>query len=94
MNHSQIIGVRERTQSTLLELIGIGQQALRRATDYAKERVFERLFSLKDKVTGHKGSGLGLCFVREAAELHGGHASLENRTDEEGAEATFWVPAG
>ena len=33
-------------------------------------------------------------FVREAAELHGGHASLENRTDAEGAEATFWVPGG
>lgn len=62
--------------------------------DYAKERVFERLFSLKDKVTGHKGSGLGLCFVREAAELHGGYATLENRSEGTGAVATFWVPVG
>ena len=44
--------------------------------DYAQERVFERFYSLKHTVTGRKSSGLGLCFVKEAAELHGGSISL------------------
>lgn len=44
--------------------------------DYAQERVFERFYSLKHTVTGRKSSGLGLCFVKEAAELHGGSIKL------------------
>lgn len=47
--------------------------------DYAESRVFERFYSLRNAVTGRKGSGLGLCFVREAAELHGGSIELQNR---------------
>ena len=58
--------------------------------DYAVERVFERFFSLKHSATGRKGSGLGLCFVREAMELHGGEVKLENRpSPENGARATL-----
>ena len=60
--------------------------------DYALDRVFDRLFSLRDKVTGRKGSGLGLCFVREAAELHGGHAALVNLSGGVGARGVIWVP--
>jgi two-component system sensor histidine kinase CreC len=47
--------------------------------DYAEERVFERFYSLRNSEAGRKGSGLGLCFVREAAELHGGRIELHNR---------------
>jgi two-component system sensor histidine kinase CreC len=47
--------------------------------DYALPRVFERFYSLKHPLTGRKGSGLGLCFVREAAELHSGSVTLTNR---------------
>ena len=57
--------------------------------DYAREKVFERFYSLKGQVTGKKSSGLGLCFVREAAELHGGSAVLENRSDQQGAKVTM-----
>lgn len=46
--------------------------------DFAKERVFERFYSLPRPATGHKSSGLGLCFVREVALLHGGTIALEN----------------
>ena len=60
--------------------------------DYAVGRIFDRLYSLKDKVTGRKGSGLGLCFVREAAELHGGHVALVNLPEGSGARGVFWIP--
>lgn len=46
--------------------------------DYAVPRLFERFYSLKHKQTGRKGSGLGLCFAKEAAELHGGALTLRN----------------
>jgi two-component system sensor histidine kinase CreC len=58
---------------------------------YALERVFERFYSLPRADTGRKSSGLGLSIVREIARLHGGEATLENRS-EGGARATLVVP--
>ena len=49
--------------------------------DYAVGRVFDRFYSLKNEVTGRKGSGIGLSFVRSTMALHGGDASLENRSE-------------
>lgn len=60
--------------------------------DYAMERVFERFYSLQHPDTGKKSSGLGLCFVREAAELHQGKASLRNREDGKGVIAELMLP--
>lgn len=60
--------------------------------DYALPRVFERFYSLSHPSSGRKSSGLGLCFVREAAELHHGEASLVNRQDRTGAVATLSLP--
>jgi two-component system sensor histidine kinase CreC len=60
--------------------------------DYALDRVFERFYSLRDPASGKKSSGLGLCFVREAAQLHGGQATITNRTDNSGAIATLIIP--
>ncbi|HSJ01301.1 MAG: two-component system sensor histidine kinase CreC [Verrucomicrobium sp.] len=61
--------------------------------DYAKKRVFERFYSLPRPQTGRKSSGLGLCFVKEAALLHRGKVELENRDGGRGARATFSLPA-
>ena len=61
--------------------------------DYARERVFDRFYSLQRPATGKKSSGLGLCFVREAAALHGGSATLENRPDRKGARAVLTLRA-
>jgi two-component system sensor histidine kinase CreC len=47
--------------------------------DYALGRVFERFYSLPRPDGGGRSSGLGLPFVAEVAELHGGRASLANR---------------
>lgn len=47
--------------------------------EYAEGRVFERFYSLKNEVTGRKGSGIGLSFVQSTMELHGGGAKLSNR---------------
>ncbi len=60
--------------------------------DYATERVFERFYSLQHQDTGKKSSGLGLCFVREAADLHQGKASLRNREDATGVVAELLLP--
>jgi two-component system sensor histidine kinase CreC len=48
--------------------------------DYARERVFERFYSLRHHGNHRKGTGLGLTLVKEAAELHGGSITLEPAT--------------
>jgi two-component system sensor histidine kinase CreC len=60
--------------------------------DYALARVFERFYSLPRPDNGQRGSGLGLCFVAQVADLHGGIATLENRPGG-GACATLRLPA-
>lgn len=59
---------------------------------YALERAFERFYSMPRPDGSSRSSGLGLCFVAEAAALHGGHATLGNR-EGGGAVATLALPA-
>lgn len=47
--------------------------------DYARERVFERFYSLPRPDGGSRSSGIGLAFVAEVAQLHGGSARLDGR---------------
>jgi two-component system sensor histidine kinase CreC len=58
---------------------------------YACERLFERFYSLPRPHSGRKGTGLGLAFVREVADLHGGQATLQNHNNG-GAEAVLRLP--
>lgn len=44
--------------------------------DFAREKIFERFFSLRHHAVGRKGTGLGLTLVREAAGLHRGTIHL------------------
>ena len=67
--------------------------------DYAIERVFDRFYSLPRHEGGPRSSGLGLCFVREIAQLHRGSVTIGNRaatTDGAGgsigAVATLTIP--
>jgi two-component system sensor histidine kinase CreC len=60
--------------------------------DYALPRLFERFYSLQRPGTGRKSSGLGLCFVREAAALHGGSIEVANRSGTTGTRATLRLP--
>lgn len=59
--------------------------------EYALAHAFDRFYSLPRPDTGRKSSGLGLTLVKEVAELHGGHARLENR-HEGGAQANLLLP--
>ena len=59
--------------------------------DFARDKVFDRFYSLRHHTCGRKGSGLGLTLVREAAELHHGHITLEDRTPT-GTRATLDLP--
>lgn len=55
--------------------------------DYARERVFERFYSLPRPDTGKKSTGLGLCFVKEVTQLHGGSVELSARPEGTGTRA-------
>lgn len=59
--------------------------------DYAREKIFERFYSLRHLTAKRKGTGLGLTLVKEAAELHGGSISLEP-ADGEGTVARLVLP--
>jgi len=59
--------------------------------EYARDRVFEKFFSLARPDTGKKSTGLGLALVKEVAALHGGSAKLANHPDG-GAVATLTLP--
>jgi two-component system sensor histidine kinase CreC len=59
--------------------------------DYAREKVFDRFFSLRHLNAGRKGTGLGLTLVKEAAELHLGSVSLEAR-EGGGTRAVLSIP--
>ena len=61
--------------------------------DYARERVFERFYSLPRPDGGARSSGLGLNFVAEIATLHGGTVHLEPRQGG-GTCARVLLPAG
>ncbi len=58
---------------------------------YAREKVFERFFSLRHHAIGRKGTGLGLTLVNEAAELHGGSITL-TPAEPAGTVATLLLP--
>ena len=59
--------------------------------DYARERIFERFFSLPRPDGAPKSTGLGLPLVHEIAVLHGGEIRLDNG-EKGGAVATLSIP--
>ncbi|WP_087016780.1 two-component system sensor histidine kinase CreC [Thaumasiovibrio subtropicus] len=58
--------------------------------DYAKDRIFERFYSLPRPLTGKKSSGLGLSFVKQICFLHQGRCDIKN--GRQGAIATLNLP--
>ncbi|OCT21841.1 two-component system sensor histidine kinase CreC [Pseudomonas putida] len=58
--------------------------------DYAIERVSERFYSLPRPGTGRKSTGLGLNFVEEVMQLHGGALAVDNV--EGGVRVRLWLP--
>ena len=68
------VKVRCDRNDALIEIVdeGVG------LPDFAYERAFDRFFSMPRPRTGRKSSGLGLCFVRETAQLHGGDITLSS----------------
>jgi two-component system, OmpR family, sensor histidine kinase CreC len=59
--------------------------------EYALSRVTERFYSLPRPGTGRKSTGLGLNFVQEVAQLHGGTFRIVNESD--GVRAELVLPA-
>jgi two-component system sensor histidine kinase CreC len=48
---------------------------------YALNKIFDRFYSLSRPTTQKKSSGLGLCFVKQIAELHKGTITIKNHHD-------------
>jgi len=61
--------------------------------DYADDKVFEKFYSLARPHSQRKSTGLGLPFVREIVELHGGRVTLRN-AEGGGALAVLSLPRG
>ncbi|WP_332749067.1 ATP-binding protein, partial [Hydrogenophaga sp.] len=61
--------------------------------DYARERIFERFYSLPRGEAQDKGSGLGLCLVKEVSDLHDGQVWVENVSTPPGCLARWRQPA-
>lgn len=59
--------------------------------DYARERIFERFYSLPRPDGGAKSTGLGLALALEVAKLHGGTVTVDNNAAG-GVEARLTLP--
>ncbi|MFW2480887.1 MAG: ATP-binding protein [Lentimonas sp.] len=59
---------------------------------FALARIFDRFYSLPRPSSERKSSGLGLCFAKEAVELHRGKLTIENRADVGGVRAIIELP--
>ncbi|MEM1223930.1 MAG: two-component system sensor histidine kinase CreC [Verrucomicrobiota bacterium] len=59
---------------------------------FAKDKIFERFYSLPRPGTDRKSSGLGLCFAREATILHSGTLEIENRKHRSGVSVRLSLP--
>jgi len=73
-NTELVLSVRENGDWIEIEITDTGELI----PDYALDRIFERFYSLPRGVDRRKSSGLGLPFVREVAQLHGGSVVVEN----------------
>ena len=58
---------------------------------YAREKIFEKFYSLKRPDSGRKSTGLGLNLVRQVALLHNGDIQLHNR-ERQGVRAVLSLP--
>ncbi len=60
--------------------------------EYARDRIFDRFYSLPRGDGQDRSSGLGLCLVREVAELHGGEVIVRDAGSPSGCEALLSLP--
>jgi two-component system, OmpR family, sensor histidine kinase CreC len=81
------LSLTERDDAVVVDVLDRGPGV----PDFAREKIFERFFSLPRPRTARKSTGLGLSFVREIVALHDGVVGVENRPDG-GARAWLRLP--
>lgn len=69
------ISVRLEVQAAMIEVSDEGPGV----PDFARDKIFDRFYSLPRPTGGRKSTGLGLSFVREIMAQHDGEVGLENR---------------
>jgi len=82
-----LLSAERQGERVLLRLFNAGEAI----PEYALQRLTERFYSLPRPGDGRKSTGLGLNFVQEVAELHGGELSIGNV--EGGVEVRLLLPA-
>lgn len=60
--------------------------------EYARDRIFERFYSLPRPESRRKSSGLGLPLTREIVTLHGGVVTVKNSRDKSGCIVQIRLP--
>lgn len=86
---NSVIRIEVRSDDGMLTLVVRNQgEAI---PEFALPRIFERFYSLPRPGDGRKSTGLGLAFVAEVAELHGGSIRVKNV--EGGVEAHLRLPS-
>ncbi len=82
------IALKRRKENVIVEITDQGPGI----PEFAREKIFDRFFSIQRPNTHKKSTGLGLNFVREIALLHGGSIHVENNSNR-GAKAVLILPA-
>ena len=83
------ITIASRTEGHMLQLCI--QDSGTAIPAYAREKIFEKFYSLKRPDSGRKSTGLGLNLVRQVALLHNGDIQLHNR-ERQGVRAVLSLP--
>jgi len=87
-NSEVIIDVRRQSTNVIIGISDEGEGI----PEYALDKIFDRFYSLPGKNRIKKGTGLGLAFVREVADLHGGMVSISNN-EFHGVTALLSIPS-
>ncbi|MCG8687775.1 MAG: ATP-binding protein, partial [Desulfobacterales bacterium] len=82
------IALKRRKENVIVEITDQGPGI----PEFAREKIFDRFFSIQRPDTHKKSTGLGLNFVREIALLHSGSIHVENNSNR-CAKAVLILPA-
>ena len=76
-NETVTVAIRAEDHAVVIDVLDRGPGV----PPYAKDKIYDRFYSLPRAAGGRKSTGLGLSFVREIMTQHGGEVGLASRPD-------------
>ena len=76
-NETVEVALRAEGRAVMMEVLDRGPGV----PAYAKDKIYDRFYSLPRTEGGRKSTGLGLSFVHEIMTQHGGEVGLASRPD-------------